>query len=141
MRAPLALALAVTIGAALAGSAAAQEGPVDCEADALSPAEIAVCAEAAWTDSEGALDLAYGLAATGAEVLDETRFLQGEAEDLRAAELVESSQAEWLDYRDAHCAAEALLVPEGLEREAVLQLCLARLNEARAAQLAVFGAE
>nr|WP_238941259.1 lysozyme inhibitor LprI family protein [Jannaschia sp. Os4] len=105
------------------------------------PAEIARCAEIAWTESEGALDLAYGLAVTAAEVLDETRFLAGEADEVRAAALVEAGQADWLAHRDSHCAAESLLVSPGMEREAVGRLCLARLNEARVAQLAVFAAE
>ena len=122
----------------LAAPAAAQ-APVDCEADGLAPAEIAVCAEAAWEASEGDLDLAFGLAVTGAEVLDEDRFLAGEADGPRAAALIERGQSDWIAHRDSHCAAEALLEGPGPAREALGFLCLERLNRLRIAQLGAFG--
>lgn len=135
---PTLLLAAFAALAATPAAAQVAEPPVDCMADALAPGEIALCAEQGWQASQGDLDLAYGLALTAAEVLDEGRFVAGEQSGARAAELIEAGQADWTAHRDSHCAAEALLAPPGVERRALGLLCLERLNRLRIEQLAAF---
>ncbi|UWQ20945.1 lysozyme inhibitor LprI family protein [Jannaschia sp. W003] len=132
------------LAALLALPAAAQEAPVpvDCEAP-KGIGEVLRCAEFALDEAEGAMDQAYRLALTRAEVLGEDWDRRGGTPgDVSIRDMIERSQEAWRAHADAHCAAVSLAAGAGADEDgiaAALALCLTHQAELRAAELALFG--
>ncbi|WP_298433041.1 lysozyme inhibitor LprI family protein [uncultured Jannaschia sp.] len=130
MRAALLLSLV------LAGPVAAQD-VLDCAADGLMPGEMVVCAQNGWAEADAVMDETYRLALVQAQVLDEAAAAP---EGVTAEDALRASQEVFLTYRDAACAAEALLVAGTRAEDLAGPLCLTRLTERRIADLTVYGA-
>ena len=122
----------------LAAPAAAQAPQVDCAAADLSQPELTFCASRAWEAADDELNLVYGLALTRAQVLDEEAALLRRDVPLTVEDGLRQAQRDWIAYRDAACAAEALLVRGSTAQPMVGTLCLARLTERRTDDLRRF---
>ena len=110
---------------------------IDCADPNLLPARIADCADMAWQEADEERDLAYRLALTQAQVIDEERALSNVDEPVGVEEALRQSQADWYAARDSACAAESLLSEAGPERRATGALCLERLTRIRIEELRI----
>jgi uncharacterized protein YecT (DUF1311 family) len=121
----------------LAAPAAAQ--PVDCEAETLTPAQVATCAAQALTAADAAMDEAFRLALTEARVFDEASAVEGRETAMPLADALSAAQQAFLDYREATCAAEAITFRDGPGASVAGAVCATRLTLRRTEDLRFFG--
>ncbi len=138
-RAFLAVTVAVATGLAAAltfGAPGSAEG-VDCATPLLKRAawqsqfELTYCEEQSWMAADADLNDAYQAARAVLQDIDAglPNSERGAEDNLRNA------QRAWIVFRDAACAAEGYLWHGGSGKPMVIYSCLARLTEARAADL------
>lgn len=129
--------------AALAGlllwAAPAAAQPVDCQAEGLTPAQVAACADAALQEAEAELDETFRLALTRAKVFDEATLVEGTATAVTLETALEQSQEDFLSFRDTACDAEALTFRSAIGAPVAAAICRARLSMRRVEDLRFFG--
>jgi uncharacterized protein YecT (DUF1311 family) len=120
-------ALALLLSAPPAPAAAQA---LDC-ARAQTQVEITGCVAAEWERADSALNAVYPRAVAALRDLDEElpQNLKGGVEALK------DGQRAWISYRDGACAAEGFLMRGGSGESMLFYACLARLTEARTADL------
>ena len=114
--------------AACPGLAFAQDSQC---ADAMAQAELNACVYAEFETADAALNKIWPQAMALMKQIDANlpKAEQGAADQLR------DSQRAWITFRDANCAAEAYMVHGGSAQPMVRYGCMARLTEARTADL------
>lgn len=114
--------------AACPGLAWAQD---DACADATAQVELNACIYAEFEAADAALNEVWPQAMALMKEIDADlpKAEQGAADQLR------ESQRAWITFRDANCAAEAYMMQGGSAQPMVLYGCMARLTEARTADL------
>ena len=119
---------AAILSALSALPAAAQD--LDC-ATAMAQQELNACAYQAWEAADVELNRAYKLAIAEMKDMDANmpEDLQGAEDALRAA------QRAWVAYRDANCVAAGFPMRGGSAEPLLVNGCLARMTEARTAEL------
>ncbi|WGH80400.1 lysozyme inhibitor LprI family protein [Jannaschia sp. GRR-S6-38] len=87
------------------------------------------------------MDEVFRLALTRARVMDGENARAGIETPLTTVEALQAAQDAWEPYRDAACAAEAMLAAGDPAQRTVGAICLLRLTQARIADLQRFGME
>ena len=113
-------------------TAAGQEWNCD---DPSTQTEMTVCAGQMYEAADGDLNLAWDIARSAAERMDEY-LAEGE---VPAVEILLDAQRAWLTYRDKTCEAESLLGRGGTIQSQLRLNCLERVTRARTEDLRYFG--
>ncbi len=123
----------------------AQDGDgavIGCDAPATQ-AEMTLCARKFYRAAEEDLELAYDLALSRAESLDEglRKTYGDEAPDPTAVDAVTRAQEAWNAYMDRACTAESYQVWGGSMAPVMVFACRERLTRQRIEDLRVFSKE
>lgn len=111
-------------------AAQAQDAVPNC-AEAVTQADMNICADLAWKAADEDLNLAYGFAVSMMQAVD-----AGLPEDQRGAEAaLREGQRAWIAFRDAGCAAEGFRVRGGSMEPLVVASCRERVTRARTEDL------
>jgi uncharacterized protein YecT (DUF1311 family) len=119
--------LAVLVAGLASGAAA--DPTLECSVRLSSQAEIADCLAEAEAGVEAALEAAFGFAMAAAE-----EYGEASARD-RAVEALETGQAAWAAYRDAHCNYVGETFGGGSGTGIGIRACRVELGRARIAEL------
>lgn len=129
------LALAASLGAAIAIPALAQDAPnVDCD-NAQTQMEMNFCAEQDFDKADAALNKAYKRAVASQKKIDADVEETMGADSVGAVAALKKAQRAWIDYRDGHCEGVGFQARGGTMEPMLLMSCKAELSTARAKEL------
>ncbi|MFP5076905.1 lysozyme inhibitor LprI family protein [Rhizobium sp. YIM 134829] len=118
----------------LPASAGAQDAPAVACSEAVTQADMTICARQDYGEADQALNTAYRNAMTRAIAMDKDLADLGEGMT-GAAEALRAAQRAWIPYRDGQCALVGFSARGGSMEPMLVAQCLADLSRARTKEL------
>ncbi|WP_119256835.1 lysozyme inhibitor LprI family protein [Shinella zoogloeoides] len=133
MRRHLLLASAALLLSSAFAMAQAEEPEVDCD-NAMTQADMNICARRDYEEADKALNVAYRKAMAAAQTMDADARGMGE-QYVGAVNALKNAQRAWIGYRDGQCELAGFEARGGSMEPLLVSGCLADLTRKRTEEL------